>query len=275
MEDVVKDPQGTANGSINLGEMPVAGKTGTTDESKDIWFEGYTPYYTCGIWGGYDNNDALPDYDRSFSAYAKTLWNSIMTRVHAELPVTQFAQPSNIVSATVCKKSGKLAIEGLCTADPRGSQAYTEYFLAGTEPTAVCDAHAAAAVCTVTGLKASPTCPATTKVCVQRPQGSEGVTDDSNYALPTQTCPGHQNAVQVETESESETNPDGTVNIGGNGNTPQNPGGTSPAPDPNTGETPQSDGTIPTPNGDTAPTPGDGTAPPQNDTSGDGTIIIY
>lgn len=257
MEDVIRDPQGTAYGNINLGEMPVAGKTGTTDSSKDIWFEGYTPYYTCGIWGGYDNNDALPDYDRSFSAYAKTLWNSIMSRVHADLPVTQFSQPSNIVTAAVCKKSGKLAVEGLCTADPRGSQVYTEYFLAGTEPTSPCDVHAAAAVCTVTGLKASSTCQATTKVCIQRPQGSEGVTDDSNYALPTQVCPGHQKPVETETEKISETNPDGTIPMPG-------------------------DGTIPTPGDGTAPTPdnsaGGGTSfedIPSDDYYNDGTVIIY
>ena len=61
MEDVVQNPLGTAYQTISLGDMPVAGKTGTTDSSKDIWFEGYTPYYTCGVWGGYDNNEALPD----------------------------------------------------------------------------------------------------------------------------------------------------------------------------------------------------------------------
>ncbi|MDO4343408.1 MAG: transglycosylase domain-containing protein [Eubacteriales bacterium] len=205
MEDVVKNPEGTAYNIISLGDMPVAGKTGTTDQSKDIWFEGYTPYYTCGVWGGYDNNDALPDYDRSFSTYAKVLWNSIMTRIHAELPVTQLAQPENIVTATVCKKSGKLAVDGVCTADPRGSQAYTEYFTADTVPTAVCDAHTAVPICTVTGLRASATCPSTTKICIQRPAGSEGVTDDSNYAAPVQTCSGHANTVQIHTEAQSES----------------------------------------------------------------------
>lgn len=280
MEDVVKDPQGTAYNIISLGEMPVAGKTGTTDASKDIWFEGYTPYYTCGIWGGYDNNDALPDYDRSFSTYVKVLWNSIMTRVHAELPVKQFAQPSNIVTATVCKKSGKLAVEGLCTSDPRGSQAYTEYFLTGTQPTTVCDTHVAASICTVTNLKASASCPATTKICIQRPQGSEGVTDDSAYALPAQVCPGHQDAIQIETESESETNPDGTINIGGNGTSdpntggnqngtsdPNNSGNQNDTSDPNSG----GDGTVSLPdNGGTSA----GDTSPDNSYN-DGTIIIY
>lgn len=208
MEDVIKSPEGTANGSITLGDMPVAGKTGTTDESKDIWFEGYTPYYTCGVWGGYDNNDALPDYDTSFSRYAKTLWNSIMSRIHAELPVVSFAQPENITTATICKKSGKLAVDGLCTADQRGSQVYTEYFTTDTVPTQTCDVHVAVAVCTETGLKASETCSSTTRVFVQRPAGSEGITDDSSYAPPTQVCAGHKNAVEILTEKETETETD-------------------------------------------------------------------
>ena len=213
MEDVIKDSLGTAYGSILLGDMPVAGKTGTTDESKDIWFEGYTPYYTCGIWGGYDNNEALPNYDRSFATYAKTMWNSIMSRIHADLPVKDFTQPDNITTAVVCKKSGKLAVEGLCTADPRGTQAYTEYFTTDTVPTETCDVHVAVPICTVTGLRASSTCQSTTKICIQRPQGSTGTTDDSNYAAPTETCPGHTGAVVVnpeESETSSETNADGT-----------------------------------------------------------------
>lgn len=216
MEDVIKSPEGTANGSISLGDMPVAGKTGTTDNSKDIWFEGYTPYYTCGVWGGYDNNDALPDYDSSFSRYAKTLWNAIMSRIHAELPVVSFAQPENITTATVCKKSGKLAVDGLCTADQRGSQVYTEYFTTDTVPTQTCDVHVAVAVCTETGLKASETCPSTTRVFVQRPAGSEGTTDDSNYAPPTQQCPGHTAAVEILTEKESETETEKKDNTGDN-----------------------------------------------------------
>lgn len=233
MEDVIKDPLGTAYGTINLGEMPAAGKTGTTDQSKDIWFEGYTPYYTCGIWGGYDNNDPLPDYDKSFSRYARTLWNSIMSRIHADLPVTSFAQPEGIVSAVICRKSGKLAVPGVCNADPRGDQTYTEYFTSGTEPTSVCDVHVAVPVCTVTGLRATSTCTATTRICIQRPAGSEGVTDDSNYPVPTQVCPGHGNAITIEgTPSDGQntvdqnagTNNTGNINTGQNGNASQNTG---------------------------------------------------
>ena len=53
MEDVVTQGTGTA---CQLDNMTVAGKTGTTDAYNDLWFVGYTPYYTCAVWSGYDNN---------------------------------------------------------------------------------------------------------------------------------------------------------------------------------------------------------------------------
>jgi len=267
MEDVIKDPDGTANGIISLGDMPVAGKTGTTDSSKDIWFEGYTPYYTCGVWGGYDNNDALPDYDRSYSRYAKFLWNAIMTRIHAELPVISFQQPEGIVTATVCRKSGKLAVEGLCTADPRGNQAYTEYFTADTVPTQTCDVHVSVPVCSLTGLRAASGCPSAVKVCIQRPQGSTGTTDDSNYAVPSGTCSGHANT------NHQKPNSDGTIiineGVGGNGAAGGN--GTS---DPAGGN-----GGSANTNGDSPSVNPDGGTSfdniPADEYYNDGTIIIY
>ena len=209
MEDVVTRGTGTM---IDLGDMPVAGKTGTTSDYKDIWFVGYTPYYTCSVWGGYDNNADLPDGEL-YHNYHKVLWNSIMTRIHTELPAADFTQPENIVSALVCRKSGRLAIPGVCNADPRGDQTYTEYFAAGTEPTQTCNAHVALNVCAETGLLPSSTCQTVSRVFIQRPDGSSGTTDDSNYEVPTQTCAGHRDLSLIEqlenliyeTESESET----------------------------------------------------------------------
>ena len=72
MEDVVKKGTGTA---CQLDNMAVAGKTGTTEAYNDLWFVGYTPYYTCAVWSGYDNNEKLPDYARNFH---KKLWKKVM-----------------------------------------------------------------------------------------------------------------------------------------------------------------------------------------------------
>lgn len=191
MQDVVTSPEGTAT-SINLNGMPVAGKTGTTSDYKDIWFVGYTPYYTCGIWGGYDNNSPLPDVSGDiYHTYSKVLWQSIMSRIHENLEVKQFETPSDIVTASVCKKSGKLALPGICDLDPRGSQIYTESFASGTEPTEYCTSHVSVNICTETGLIASSTCPSSAKTYMVLPEGASTDTEDAAYLAPTQTCPGN------------------------------------------------------------------------------------
>ena len=188
MIDVVS-PGGTAT-DISLGDMPVAGKTGTTSDYRDIWFSGYTPYYTCSVWGGYDNHDILPDGGLNHS-YHKKLWNAIMNRIHEDLPIKEFEKPDNIETAYVCKKSGLLASKDICGKDPRGSQCYTEYFAKGTAPTKSCDVHVEVEICEESGKLASDSCVTEKKIFVERPADSEGKTDDSPYAPPTKKCEGH------------------------------------------------------------------------------------
>ena len=129
-----------------LDNMPTAGKSGTTTKNVDVWFVGYTPYYTAGIWGGCDDNQTL--YDSASGQYNggtsfhKDLWKKIMTRVHEGLEEKEFEKPDGIVELEVCRKSGKLPTSG-CRADYRnGSNAvYTEYFDADNVPTELCDHH--------------------------------------------------------------------------------------------------------------------------------------
>ena len=87
MEDVVTQGTGTA---CQLDNMTVAGKTGTTDAYNDLWFVGYTPYYTCAVWSGFDNNEKLPEDARNFH---KNLWKKVMTRIHEGLPDRDFEMP--------------------------------------------------------------------------------------------------------------------------------------------------------------------------------------
>lgn len=155
MQDVVTSGTGTL---ANFGTMPIAAKTGTTTRNRDSVFAGYTPYYTCVIWSGYDDNAPL-----SYTQHPKLLWKAVMSRVHEGLEAKEFSMPEGITSATVCKKSGKLAVEGLCDADPRGSMVETEYFAEGTVPTEVCDHHVSVSICTSSGLLASEFCPSETK----------------------------------------------------------------------------------------------------------------
>ena len=110
MQDVIKDKNGTAHDYIDMGQMPAAGKTGTTNDYRDIWFAGYTPYYTCCIWGGYDNNEVLPDDDEYVChGYDMILWNNIMNRIHKGRKILEFEQPSSISRHDACQQTGLLA----------------------------------------------------------------------------------------------------------------------------------------------------------------------
>lgn len=122
----------------------VAGKSGTTTNNNDVWFVGYTPYYTAGIWGGCDENQSLQDTRKKINnggtTFHKTIWRRIMNTVHTTLPKVEFEKPPAIIARKVCRKSGLLATDG-CDLDPRGKASYTEYFLDGTQPRTRCTLH--------------------------------------------------------------------------------------------------------------------------------------
>lgn len=150
MVDVVTKGTG---GAVNFGNMAIAGKTGTTTAYKDVWFSGYTPYYTATVWAGYDNNVELARSNGERNL-AKTLWRAVMSQVHAELPNESFTRPAGIVTAQICSKSGKLPIAGLCDGHTR-----TEYFAEGTVPTESCDVHWSGIICQYSMLPATEECP--------------------------------------------------------------------------------------------------------------------
>lgn len=150
MVDVVTSGTG---GSVNFGNgsMAIAGKTGTTSDYNDVWFAGYTPYYTATTWAGFDNNVKLSGDEKNL---AKKLWRAVMARIHEDLPSQSFNVPAGIVTATVCSRSGKLPIEGLCNGTLR-----TEYFAEGTVPTETCNIHYAGPICNYCLLPATEFCP--------------------------------------------------------------------------------------------------------------------
>lgn len=152
MTDTVTIGTGT---SVNFGGMAIAGKTGTTSDNKDVWFAGYTPYYTAVTWTGYDNNADLNSKNGETNL-SKKLWRAVMSKIHEDLPKQSFPIPSDIVQVSVCSQSGKLPIAGVC--DTTGTIT-TEYFAAGTEPTETCDVHALGQVCAYTLQPAQSTCP--------------------------------------------------------------------------------------------------------------------
>ncbi len=157
LTDAMKDvlTGGTGTSARFSGSVAQAGKSGTTTGNRDALFAGYTPYYTCVVWGGYDDNSK-----QSSTSYPKKIWRNVMQQIHAGYPATDFTVPSDIVTETVCKKSGLLPISGTCDCDPRGSMYHTEFFAKSSLPTETCDRHIALNVCTLTGLLVAEKCPA-------------------------------------------------------------------------------------------------------------------
>ena len=178
MEDVMT--QGTGTPAYFGNSMAQAGKSGTTTKNRDALFAGFTPYYTCVVWGGYDDNAPQSGGQTS---YPKKIWKSVMSRLHEGLPYKDFTQPSGIVTASVCKESGKLAIAGVCDSDPRGSCVYTEYFAAGTQPTEYCDHHTLANICNESGQLAGANCPVTSLSQRVFVIGGTPGTEDNDYLL--------------------------------------------------------------------------------------------
>lgn len=185
---------GSTGTRANIPGMTNAGKSGTTSINNDIWFIGYTPYFTAGIWGGCDNNQRLKDgnINNGGTSFHKDIWRKIMTRVHEGMPDKAFTVPESVEKADICRKSGKLAVSGVCSADPRGNAVYTEYFAKGTVPTEVCNNHVQATVCAESGQLATEFCPnKVSRAFMVIPSGETGETDDSVFGMPGVSCQIH------------------------------------------------------------------------------------
>ena len=113
-----------------------------------------------------------------------------MNRVHEGLPDKQFSVPENIVTAQICRKSGKLAIPGVCELDPRGNAVYTEFFESGNVPTEFCDHHTTVSVCAESLQQITQYCPLSTGMVATIVPEEEAMeaTFDSNFSalLPCQ-----------------------------------------------------------------------------------------
>jgi len=203
--------------------MPVAGKTGTTSSVNDLWFSGFTPYYTASVWSGFDYAKSQTE-----KSYHKNLWRTIMERIHKEkdLKTKEFSKPESIVTATICTKSGKRAVTGLCNHAVGGSTVKTEYFAKGTEPseTETCDVHKSVKICKVSGKLATDFCPEEdVEELVYLDKEETSPTEDSRYLIPTKECDIHdKNTVPTPPEDDPE-NPDTSDVVNPPTNTPDEP----------------------------------------------------
>lgn len=120
MQDVLK--YGTGKG-LGIKGQTTAGKTGTTNNLKDGWFCGYTPYYTSTIWVG--NDDGTPLADNYGATFAGKIWHDYMTKIHKDLPEKKFDIPDTVEKLPV-------GIGGA----PASSGSHTDWFAIKEEETA-------------------------------------------------------------------------------------------------------------------------------------------
>ena len=134
LTDVVSG--GTGSGAYFSG-MTIAGKTGSTNDLRDRYFVGYTPYYVGACWVGYESNARISSGGTN---PAVALWKKVMQEIHQDLPNTAFFTSPDLIQVTVCSDSGQLATT-LCEADPRGSRARTEWVAVDNQPQELCTMH--------------------------------------------------------------------------------------------------------------------------------------
>jgi penicillin-binding protein 1A len=137
LEDAVNS--GTGTRIRQFFHLPCAGKTGTTQDFADAWFIGYTPNLVAGVWLGFD--DRRITFGGTFGQggrAAAPMWGRFMKYVYDDpdinMPILDFEQPPDVVNATVCAESQKLAT-------PYCPQKITDLFIRKYLPTKECDIH--------------------------------------------------------------------------------------------------------------------------------------
>ena len=181
---------GTATGCWIKG-MEVGAKTGSTDDYKDRWLCGITPYYAAACWFGFDNQERPQGISGNGAA---RIWGEVMRSVHSGLASKRFTKPSGVVTAKICLDSGCVATES-CT------RTEVEYFVKGTIPGA-CEGHEKVKICKETGKIATEKCPEVEEKTIVKKPEKENTTlwttkDEGKYDVPTETCDVHK-VVEVE-----------------------------------------------------------------------------
>jgi penicillin-binding protein 1A len=134
LTSVIDEVQGTAANVRRYGlDIPVAGKTGTTDEYTDAWFIGYTPEIVIGVWTGFDERKSIGN-GMTGARVALPIWIETMKAAYPGNRGPDFNRPPNIIEELVCQESGLLST-------PYCPKLSREIFIEGNEPTRQCDMH--------------------------------------------------------------------------------------------------------------------------------------
>lgn len=200
LQDVVR--RGSGGGAYFSG-MSIGGKTGTTDDARDRYFAGFTPYYCAAAWSGYKSNEVVYSDTNPCSA----MFKRVMSRIHEGLEDPGFHSCDGLVNVTVCADSGLLATEA-CAADFRGSRVKTVQVAADTAPTQSCTMHKMVSYCKDGKHIATASCPASSVMQVAvLDYARETIFDikvpDDAYRLQVLSegdCPVHGGAAQKPNE---------------------------------------------------------------------------
>ena len=205
-KDILTEPVTGASGTARrcwIKGMDVGAKTGTSNQDKDRWLCGFTNYYTASVWYGYDDPEQVIAGGVS---PATLIWADAMKKIHEGLEASKFKAPSNVVTATICRESGKLASE-TCT------NTYAEIFEKGTIPQS-CEGHVGYKVCEETGLLANEYCTKTKTVhktyLIQKEKLGLWTTwaNTQENTIPDKTCEKHTKPVEPEKPEEPEEDPE-------------------------------------------------------------------
>ena len=195
--------------------MAVAGKSGTTNDANDLWFVGYSPSYTCGIWSGYDSSIAFGESP----GYHRVIWQHIMQRIHEGMEPQEFDY-SGLVSRKICSKSGLLARDGVCDqCGDSGCHIYDELFAPGTEPTEYCNRHVVYSFCRASDMPAGEFCPEEQTeqrifLMIDSEDNDGSTTADTRFTINPENIssvcnvhlpPEPETETETETETEAET----------------------------------------------------------------------
>ncbi len=250
-------------GQARFSGMTIAGKTGTTNDNRDRYFVGYTPYYVAAVWTGYEEPEKI-----SYNGNpAITMWKKVMEPLHAELPNKDFDnKPSTgLTTISVCLDSGMKPTDA-CRADPRGNRTASFEAAAGTGPAEACTVHKMVSYCTEGHCLAGESCPEASVeqrayLDYLREDYGPGIkADDDAYLIstlekakepseenPTGGCPVHEGMALP--PEEDPLNP-----VDPNGETTTTPGTTAPYV-PSPGESHEGYGPSPQPTPTPEPTP--------------------
>ena len=198
LQQPVEGAYGTAK-ICKMNNMDVSAKTGTTQAQNDVWLCGFTPYYTAATWFGYDYQEYVNTYGGS---PATLIWNTVMRNIHEGLEGKRYEQPSNVVTASICRASGKCAGSN-CT------DVYTEYFVQGAVP-GKCEGHNQFTVCSETKKLATEFCPKTETVWgLAKPEKEVNAKwktkGEDKYTVITEKCDKHTESEKKETEVKVDT----------------------------------------------------------------------